>query len=125
VRWGPHELPERGLIGPDRLVRRDGAVGFGDSVLTVSATASGDRTGYAQTKFSVVLTGGDGFSSDQARSFAPAPQPYQFGDSRPICSVDPATVPKAMDVITPSGVSQASELNPLNGPVVIQGVTLP
>jgi glucoamylase len=80
--------------------------------------------------FSVVLTGQDGFSSDQARSFAPTPQPYQFGvcasgDSSPICSVDPATVPKAMDVITPSGVSQASELNPLNGPVVIQGVTVP
>jgi glucoamylase len=77
-----------------------------------------------------VLTGQDGFSSDQARSFAPTPQSFQFGvcasgDISPICLVDPATVPKAMDVITSSGVSQAGELNPLNGPIVIQGVTVP
>jgi hypothetical protein len=30
-----------------------------------------------------------------------------------------------MDVITPTGVSQADELNPLAGPVVIQPVTVP
>ena len=80
--------------------------------------------------FSVVLTGQDGYSSDQARSFAPTPQPYQFGvcasgDNSPICSVDPGTVPKAMDVLTPSGVAQGTELNPLNGPVVIQAVAVP
>ncbi|MGI9006139.1 MAG: glucodextranase DOMON-like domain-containing protein [Streptosporangiaceae bacterium] len=80
--------------------------------------------------FSVVLTGQDGFSPDQARSFASTPQPYQFGvcasgDTSPICSVDPGTVPKAIDVLTPPGLSQASELNPLNGPVVISGVTVP
>jgi glucoamylase len=39
--------------------------------------------------------------------------------------VDPTTVPKAMDVITPAGVSQATELNPVPGPVVIQPVTVP
>jgi glucoamylase len=39
--------------------------------------------------------------------------------------VDPATVPKAMDVVTPSGVSQATELDPTRGPVVIQPVTVP
>jgi hypothetical protein len=29
-----------------------------------------------------------------------------------------------VDTITPSGVSQATELNPLNGLVVLQGVTV-
>ncbi|MFL5860084.1 MAG: hypothetical protein ACJ780_04790, partial [Solirubrobacteraceae bacterium] len=60
----------------------------------------------------------------------PTPQPFQFGvcapsGTSPICSVDPNTVPKVMDTITPAGVSQATELNPLNGPVVLQGVTVP
>jgi glucoamylase len=31
--------------------------------------------------------------------------------SDPHCTVDPGTVPKAMDVITPAGVSQADELD--------------
>ncbi len=80
--------------------------------------------------FAVALTGQDGFSPDQARAFDATPQPYAFGVcaagvSNPICSVDPATVPKAMDVITPTGVSQATELNPTLGPVVIQGVAVP
>jgi glucoamylase len=43
----------------------------------------------------------------------------------PICSVNPSTVPKAVDVITPSGVSQATELDPTLGPVVIQPVLVP
>jgi glucoamylase len=34
-------------------------------------------------------------------------------------------MPKAIDVITPSGVSQATELDPTLGPVVIQGVSVP
>ena len=80
--------------------------------------------------FAVVLTGQDGFSSDQARAFAATPQPYSFGvcatdDTSPICSVDPGTVPKAVDIITPAGVSQATELDPTLAPVVIQGVTVP
>jgi glucoamylase len=80
--------------------------------------------------FAVVLTGQDGFSPDHARAFAPAPQPFEFGvcgpaGGSPICSAGPATVPKAMDVITPAGVSQATELDPTLGPVVIQGVTVP
>jgi glucoamylase len=80
--------------------------------------------------FTVVLTGQDGFSPDQARGFAPSPQPFLFGVCAPggtaaICATDPATVPKAMDVITPAGVSQAVELDPTRGPVVIQGVTVP
>ena len=80
--------------------------------------------------FAVVLTGQDGFSPDQARAFTATPGAYTFGvcaadGTSPICSVDPNTVPKAMDVITPSGVSQATELDPTLGPVVIQGVSVP
>ena len=80
--------------------------------------------------FSVVLTGQDGFSSDQARAFTPTPQGFTFGvcaagGTSPICAVAPGSVPKAMDVITPSGVSQATELDPTPGPVVIQPVTVP
>jgi len=80
--------------------------------------------------FTVVLTGQDGFSSDQARGFASTPQDFQFGvcatqSSDPHCTVDPGTVPKAMDVITPAGVAQSTELDYTAGPVVLQGVTIP
>jgi len=66
--------------------------------------------------FAVYLTGQDGFSPDQARGFAPIPQEFQFGvcaapSSDPHCTVDPGTVPKAMDVITPAGVFQVDELD--------------
>jgi len=79
----------------------------------------------------VVLTGQDGFSPDQARSFAPTPQSFQFGvcataSVDPHCTVDPNTVPKAMDVITPVGVAQSDELDyTLHNPVILQGVTIP
>ena len=80
--------------------------------------------------FTVVLTGQDGFSPDQARGFAPTPQPFAFGvcaaaSADPHCSADPTTVPKALDVITPSGVSQSTELDYVLGPVVLDGVTIP
>ncbi len=79
--------------------------------------------------FAVVLTGQDGFGTDQARNFTPTPGAFTFGvcatGNSPICSVDPGAVPKAMDVITPAGVSQATELDPTLGPVVIQGVAVP
>ncbi len=80
--------------------------------------------------FTVVLTGQDGFSPDKARGFTQPAGAFTFGvcpagDTSPICKVDPNTVPKAMDVITPAGVSQANELNPTLGPVVIQPVTVP
>ncbi|HXM57251.1 MAG TPA: glucodextranase DOMON-like domain-containing protein, partial [Candidatus Dormibacteraeota bacterium] len=79
--------------------------------------------------FTVVLTGQDGFSPDQARGFAPTPQPFLFGvcaaaGGSPICAADPAGVPKAVDVVTPAGVSQATELDPTRGPVAIEGVPL-
>ncbi len=80
--------------------------------------------------FTVTLTGQDGTNSTQLRSFASTPQDYAFGvcatgGSSPICSVDPNTVPKVMDTIPPAGVSQATELNPTLGPVLVHGVTVP
>jgi hypothetical protein len=81
--------------------------------------------------FTVVLTGQDGFSPDQARSFAPTPQQYQFGvcataSVDPHCTFDPNTVPKAMDVLTPPGVLQSDELDyTLHNPVTLQDVTIP
>ncbi len=80
--------------------------------------------------FSVVLTGQDGFSPGQARQFTATPGAFTFGvcatgNPSPICSVDPGSVPQAMDVITPPGVDQDTELNPVLGPVVIQPVVVP
>jgi glucan 1,4-alpha-glucosidase len=80
--------------------------------------------------FTVVLHGQDGFSPDQARGFQPTPQDFQFGvcataSSDPKCTVDPGTVPKAMDVITPAGTAQATELDYTAGPVVLQPVVVP
>jgi hypothetical protein len=81
--------------------------------------------------FTVVLTGQDGFSPDQARSFASTPQSFQFGvcanaSSDPHCTVDPTTVPKAMDVLTPPGVQQSDELDyTLHQPVTLQDVVIP
>jgi glucoamylase len=81
--------------------------------------------------FTVVLTGQDGFSPDQARGFQSTPQDFQFGvcataSSDAHCTVDPNTVPKAVDVLVPSGVLQSDELDyTLHSPVVIRGVTIP
>jgi glucoamylase len=80
--------------------------------------------------FTVVLTGQDGFSDDRARTFAPTPQPFQFGvcaagGSGPRCTFDPGAVPKAVDVITATGVSQSTMLDYTLGPVVLTGVMLP
>jgi glucoamylase len=79
----------------------------------------------------VVLTGQDGFGTDQARNFTATPGGFTFGvcaatgGTAPVCSANPDTVPKAVDVITPAGVSQATELDPTLGPVVIQPVPAP
>ena len=101
-----------------------------DKTITVALPEAQFGTPTSGWGFSVVLAGQDGFSPDQARAFTATPGAYSFGvcatgGTAPICSVDPATVPKAMDVITPAGVSQATELNPTLGPVVIQPVTVP
>jgi carbohydrate-binding DOMON domain-containing protein len=81
--------------------------------------------------FTVVLTGQDGFSPDQARGFSPTPQAFSFGvcaaaSADPHCTFDPTKVPKAMDVITPSGITQSNELDyTLHNPVVLTGVSIP
>jgi len=81
--------------------------------------------------FTVVLTGQDGFSSDQARGFKTTPEDFQFGvcataSTDPHCTVNPATVPKVLDTITPGGVLQSDELDyTVHSPVVLRGVTLP
>lgn len=79
--------------------------------------------------FTVALTG-QGAGSPPDRDFTTTPQDFTFGvcapgGSSPICAVDPTTVPKVMDTITPPGVDQATELNPLTGPVALQGVAVP
>ena len=96
---------------------------------TVSKASLGGTPGSGWS-FVVVLTGQDGFSNDQARGFQPLPQDFQFGvcataSSNAHCTANPGTVPKAIDVITPQGVSQATELDYTLGPVVLQGVTIP
>jgi glucan 1,4-alpha-glucosidase len=80
--------------------------------------------------FTVVLTGQDGFSPDQARGFAPTPQQFQFGvcataTQDPHCTFAPNLVPKAVDVITAPGVEQSTELDYTLGPVVLTGVVIP
>ncbi len=72
-----------------------------------------------------MLTGQDGFSSDQARGFQTMPQGFQFGvcataSSDPHCTVNPSTVPKAMDTLTAPG-----ELDYTLHPVVLSKVTIP
>lgn len=77
-----------------------------------------------------MLTGQDGYSSDETRAFTSTAGAYSFGvcasgGTAPICTVDPTAVPKAMDVITPPGVMQSTELDPTLGPVLIQPVVAP
>ena len=101
-----------------------------DRTITIAVPEAQFGTPGSGWGFSVVLTGQDGFSSDQARAFTATPGAFTFGvcatgGTAHICTVDPSTVPKAMDVITPPGVLQATELDPTLGPVVIQPVTVP
>jgi glucoamylase len=101
-----------------------------DSTITVALPEAQFGTPASGWGFTVVLTGQDGFSPDLARAFAATPQPFAFGvcapgGTAPVCSSDPGKVPKAMDVITPAGVSQATELDPTLGPVVIAPVPVP
>ena len=92
------------------------------------ATLGSPGPGWA---FTVVLTGQDGFSGDQARGFQPTPQDFQFGvcaaaSADPHCTVDPGTVPKTVDVIPPAGVLQSDEIDyTVHNPVVLQGVAIP
>jgi len=101
-----------------------------DGTITIALPEAQFGTPGPNWGFSVVLTGQDGFSSDQARAFTATPQDFTFGvcapgGTAPICTFDPGLVPKAVDVITPDGVSQATELDPTLGPVTIQPVIVP
>ena len=92
------------------------------------ATLGTPSSGWA---FTVVLTGQDGFSPDQARRFTPIPEAFTFGvcasaSGDPHCTFDPGGVPKAMDVLTPDGVAQSDELDyTVHAPVVIPPVLIP
>jgi glucoamylase len=112
---------------------------LGNAFVAASTTAKTITIGLPQAtfgtpgpgwSFAVVLTGQDGFSPGNARQFTPTPGQFTFGvcaptTISPICSFPAAQVPQAMDVITPAGVSQSTELDPTRGPVVIAGVTVP
>jgi hypothetical protein len=99
--------------------------------VTVSKAALGG-TPAPGWSFAVVLAGQDGFSPDQARGFTQPAQPFQFGvctaaavaAGSPICAEVPGSVPKALDVITQPGVSQADELDPTQDPVTVAAVTI-
>jgi len=97
---------------------------------SVPKAALGGTPG-AGWRFTVVETGQDGFSPDQARGFQPTPQGFQFGvcataSADPHCTFNPALVPKAVDVLTPTGVSQSDELDyTLHTPVVIAPIAIP
>jgi glucoamylase len=99
-------------------------------------TFSVDKTALGGTPasgwaFTVVLTGQDGFSPDQARGFQSTPEEFQFGvcataSGDPHCTFNPNAVPKAMDVLTPAGVAQSDELDyTVHSPVTLTGVTMP
>ena len=66
----------------------------------------------------------------KARNFAPTPQDFAFGvcataSADPHCTVNPSTVPKVIDVLTPAGVLQSDELDyTIHSPVVITGVSI-
>jgi glucoamylase len=96
----------------------------------VPKTALGGTPGSGWS-FAVTLTGQDGFSPDQARSFAPTPQAFAFGEcasasSDPHCTFATDALPKVMDTLTPAGVNQGDELDyTRHNPVVIQSVTIP
>jgi glucoamylase len=127
----------QGFASPDWVNASGGSVGTAsvlaeqaDRTITIALPEAQFGTPASGWGFSVVLTGQDGFSPDQARGFAPTAQPFLFGVCAPggtaaVCKADPGTVPKAVDVITPPGVSQATELDPTLGPVAIQPVTVP
>ena len=130
-------LEVQGFAAPVWVNAAGGAVGTAsvlpvqsDRTITIAVPEAQFGTPGSGWGFSVVLTGQDGFSSDQARAFTATPGAFTFGvcatgGTAHICSVDPSTVPKAMDIITPAEVSQATELDPTLGPVIIQPVTVP
>ncbi|MGH9104614.1 MAG: glucodextranase DOMON-like domain-containing protein, partial [Acidimicrobiales bacterium] len=113
------------------------ANGYTPGVISVTVPASllgapangGSWSGWA---FTVTLTGQDGTGggNDDARVFTATPGQYSFGvclpgGTSPICAVAPSQVPYVMDMVPPAGVDVRAELDPLPGPVVVHGVTVP
>jgi glucoamylase len=127
----------QGFASPDWVNASGGSVGTAsvlaeqaDRTITIALPEAQFGTPGSGWGFSVVLTGQDGFGTDQARNFTATPGGFTFGVCAPggtaaVCTADPNTVPKAVDVITPLGVSQATELDPTLGPVAIQPVPVP
>jgi glucan 1,4-alpha-glucosidase len=140
------------IAAPDAWSRLIEVTGFGQlfvdpsntsqGTVTISAnsisrytTFSVDKTALGGTPtsgwaFTVTLTGQDGYSDGNARTFAPTPLLYNFGvcasaSLDPHCTAGANTVPKVMDTITPAGVLQSTELDYTLGPVVLQGVAIP
>ncbi len=97
---------------------------------SVPTTSLGGQPG-SGWGFTVALTGQDGFSPDLARAFTSTPGAFTFGvcataSSDPHCTVDPTTVPKVIDVLTPPGTLQSNELDyTLHNPVTLQGIFIP
>jgi glucan 1,4-alpha-glucosidase len=113
-----------------------GTVAISANAISRYLTFSVDKTALGGTPtsgwaFTVTLTGQDGFSRDQARTFAATPQPFNFGvcaaaSIDPHCTIDPNLVPKVIDTLVPSGVLQSDELDyTLHTPVVVHGVPMP
>ena len=103
--------------------------GFITASVTKAALGGTPSSGWG---FTVVLTGQDGtHGADQTRSFTSTPGAYTFGvcataQSSALCSADPNSVPKVMDVLTPAGVSQSDELDyTTHRPVALQAVIIP
>ena len=98
--------------------------------ITIALPEAEFGTPAAGWTFTVAITGQNGFNADQAIAFTPNPGGFTLGvcpvgGAEPICALSPSSVPEVMDTITPPGVSQDTELNPVPGPVVLQGVTVP
>ena len=97
-------------------------------VVDTAALGGTPKSGWG---FTLTLAGQDGTHGvDQTRGFSATPGAYSFGvcavaASSARCSADPNSVPKVMDTLTASGVSQAVELDYTTGPVVLGGVTIP
>jgi glucoamylase len=122
--------PSGTSLGTAQLVVDDSVNGSsGTATLIVPQSEFG--TIGAGWVFSVALTG-QGSGNPPVRGFTSTPGQYAFGvcaqgASSPICSLNANSVPNVMDTITPSGVNQDTELNPLDNPsgVELQGVTVP
>ncbi|HUA43708.1 MAG TPA: glucodextranase DOMON-like domain-containing protein [Solirubrobacteraceae bacterium] len=122
------ENPSGASLGAAQLVVDDSINGSsGTATLIVPQSAFGTiGPGWV---FTVALTG-QGSGTPPVRGFTSTPGQYTFGvcasgNTNLICSQSPNSVPNVMDTITPPGVSQDAELDPLTPPVELQGVTVP